>query len=103
MLQTMIKGFWIWPESPDEQDNIVHRINGSPQLATTLKLLAKSKDGLSNAEIDEITGNNSQWLTLWVLRQLLSLGLIEYKVDPFGGPAKYTLSERGKDIVKRIT
>jgi len=61
-----------------------------------LAALAKSKDGLSNAEMDDVIADNSNWMTLWVVRQLTSLGFIEFKVDFFGEPAKYKLTELGR-------
>ncbi len=65
--------------------------------------IGKSKDGLSNPELDELLNDNSNWMTLWPVRQLLSLGFIEYKVDFFGGPAKYQLSELGRNALATIT
>jgi hypothetical protein len=65
--------------------------------------IAKSKDGLSNSELDDVIGDNEQWMTLWVVKQLTSLGFIEFKVDLFGGPAKYQLTDRGRTALGVIT
>jgi hypothetical protein len=63
---------------------------------STLQGIANSVEGLSNPELDELLADNSNWMTLWSVRQLLALGFIDYKVDLFGGPAKYTATELGR-------
>jgi hypothetical protein len=65
--------------------------------------IAKSKEGLSNAELDDVTGDSSNWMTLWVIRQLTSLGFIEFRVDLFGNPAKYELTELGRNALSMMT
>jgi hypothetical protein len=64
--------------------------------------IAKSKEGLSNAELDDVIGDNSEWMTLWVIRQLTALGFIEMKVDLFGDPAIYRLTELGRKALSMI-
>ena len=60
-----------------------------------LGALSKSKEGLSNAQLDDAISDNSNWMTRWVIDQLVSLGFAEYHVDFFGGPGKYVLTELG--------
>jgi len=43
--------------------------------------------------------DDSNWVTLWSVRQLLALGFIDYKVDFFGGPAKYTATELDRNVL----
>lgn len=72
-------------------------------MAAAMTAISKSKQGLSNAELDDLIGDNSEWMTLWVIKQLTALGFIEYKVDLFGGPARYQLTELGRNVVATIT
>ena len=65
--------------------------------------LAKSKDGLSNSELDDLIAGNSNWMTLWVVRQLTALGFVNYKVDFFGEPARYQLTELGRRAFLFVT
>lgn len=78
-------------------------ISGSEHLMAALKALGKSKEGLSNSELDYLLSDNSEWMTLWVTRQLVSLGFISYKVDFFGNPARYALTDLGRDVLQRLT
>jgi hypothetical protein len=68
-----------------------------------MKAITKSKDGLSDAELDDIINDNSEWMTLWTIRQLTALGFIDYKVDFFGNPAKYTLTDLGRSVYQKIS
>jgi hypothetical protein len=68
-----------------------------------LKAIAKSKEGLSNAELDDIMNDNSNWMTLWTIRQLTALGFIDFKVDFFGNPAKYVLTDLGRGAYQKIS
>jgi hypothetical protein len=70
---------------------------------TALQGIAKSKDGMNNSEIDELLADNSIWMTIWAVRQLTALGFIEYKVDLFGGPARYVATELGKSAFSTLT
>ncbi len=99
----MDKGLWVWPSDPKGQRRILSEISGSPHLKAALQGIAKSAEGLSNPEIDELLADNSEWITLWTVRQLLALGFVEYKVDFFGGPAKYVATELGKNALAMIT
>jgi len=82
---------------------MMDRISESEHLMAALKALAKSKDGLSNSELDDVLSDNSNWMTLWVIRQLTSLGFVDYKVDFFGGPARYKLTDLGTDVSQKLT
>jgi len=68
-----------------------------------LTAIGKSREGLSNAELDDAINDSSEWTTLWVVRQLTSLGFIEFKVDYFGNPARYQLTEAGRTALSTIT
>ena len=99
----MNKGLWVWSADPKEQRRLINEIIRSGHLTAALTAVAKSKEGLSNAELDDILSDNSNWMTLWVTRQLASLGFIEYKVDFFGNPGRYSLTALGKDVLQRLT
>lgn len=99
----MKQDVWAWPSDPKEQVAVLRKLSRSEHAITALKAIAKSAQGLSNAEIDEVLGDNSHWMTIWVVRQLMSLGFIEYKVDLFGGPGRYTITETGKQALAKIT
>ncbi len=99
----MNKGLWLWPSDPKTQRRVLRKVAVSPHLVPAMTAIAKSKEGLSNSELDSILGDNSNWMTVWVVRQLTSLGFIEFKVDFFGGPAKYQLTELGKNALSMIT
>ena len=99
----MNQGLWIWPSDPKEQRHVVDKVSRSTHLMTALKAIAKSQEGLSNAELDDILSDNSNWMTLWVVRQLTSLGFIDYNVAFFGNAAKYTLTDLGKNVLQALT
>lgn len=82
---------------------MLRTISGSPHLMAALQGIAKSKEGMSNPELDELLADHSNWMTLWVARQLLALGFIEYTVDFFGGPARYTVTDLGRSALSAIT
>ena len=99
----MDKGLWIWPSDSKGQSQILGKVADSPRLMVALQAVVKSKDGLSNSELDEMTLDSSNWMTLWTVRQLTSLGFIEYKVDFFGGPAKYGATPLGRSALAMIS
>jgi hypothetical protein len=82
---------------------MLRSVSDSPHLMAALQGVVKSKEGMSNSELDELLADNSNWMTLWVVRQLLALGFIEYGVDLFGGPAKYAASDLGRNVLSAIT
>jgi len=97
------KGLWV--SAPDErtQRRITKKVSQSKHLMAALEAIMKRKEGLSNAELDDLISDNSSWMTLSVVRELLSLGLVEYQVDLFGNPGRYTLTDLGRNIMQRIT
>ncbi|HXW36729.1 MAG TPA: hypothetical protein VEJ36_02340 [Nitrososphaerales archaeon] len=99
----MNQGLWVWPEDAGSQRSMARRIMASNHLTTALNALVRAKDGLSNAEIDDALSDNSEWMTLWVTRQLVSLGFADYNPDLFGGPGKYRLTELGRNFMARVT
>ena len=99
----MPKGIWIWPSDPKAQRTALRKVAESPHLVAALAAIAKSGEGLSNAEAAEIFSDGSEWPTLWVIRQLTSLGFIEFKVDFFGNPARYQITEQGRAALSAIT
>lgn len=82
---------------------MLRRVSEAQHLVPAMAAMVKSKTGLSNSEFDDVIGDNSEWMTLWVVRQLTSLGFIEFKVDYFGGPARYLLTELGRNSLSTIT
>jgi hypothetical protein len=99
----MNQGLWVWPSDERTQRQLAKRVSESEHLMAELKAIMRSKEGLSNAELDDATSDNSNWITLWATRQLLSLGFIEYKVDFFGNPGRYTLTDLGRDVLQKLT
>ena len=97
-----MKGLWTWPSEPSEQDRILRRILGEDELSTVLLALASHPEGLSNAQLDRLLANNSQWRTLSHMRELIALRFVEYKVQFFGDAGKYQLTGLGKTIVPRL-
>jgi len=98
----MPKGLWIWPSNPRAQRTVLRRVAASPHLVAALTAIGKSKEGLSDAELDDTINDNSEWTTLWVIRQLTALGFIEFKVDFFGNPARYQLTDAGRSALATI-
>jgi hypothetical protein len=96
-------GLWIWPSDVKAQQEVLRKVAASPHLLQALTSLTNSKEGLSNSELDDLTADNSNWMTLWTVRQLTSLGFIEYRVDFFGGPARYQLTDLGRNALGMIT
>jgi hypothetical protein len=99
----MNTGLWVWPSDAKAQQDALRTVASSPRLLHAMSLLTESKEGLSNSELDDLTADNSNWVTLWTVRQLTSLGFVEYKVDFFGGPARYRLSDLGRNVLGMIT
>ena len=99
----MNKGLWVWPPDPRGQRRALSLVASSPHLMAALTALGKSKEGMSNAEINEAINDTSEWTTVWVVRQLTSLGFIEYRVDYFGNPARYQLAEQGQHALSILT
>jgi len=98
-----VKGIWSWPTEEKQQDKTIRNVAASEPLLAVLTAISKSKDGLSNAQVDTAIGDFSQWNTLWALRQLSALGFIEYKTELFGNSGKYTLTELGKTVLQKLT
>jgi hypothetical protein len=99
----MPKGVWIWPADQRGQRKVLRKVAESPHLVAALAAIAKSSEGLSNTELAEVISDGSEWTTLWPIRQLTALGFIEYKVDFFGNPARYQLTEQGRIALPMIT
>ena len=96
-----MKGAWVWPDDSKDRSRVIESIKDT-NVSAVLAALAKNDDGLSNAQIDKMLGNFSQWHTLWILEQLLSLGLIEYSVSLFGDAGKYKMTELGMTVLRQI-
>jgi len=99
----MPKGLWVWPSDPKAQRRVLRNVAASPHLMSALVAIGKSKEGVSNAELDDAINDVSEWTTLWVVRQLTALGFLEFKVDFFGNPARYLLSDAGRAALSTIT
>jgi hypothetical protein len=98
----MNAGLWVWPSDAKAQQEVLQRVAASPHFFQALTSLMKN-EGLSNSELDDAIADNSNWMTLWTMRQLTSLGFVEYHVDFFGGPARYQLTELGRSALGMIT
>ena len=99
----MNTGLWVWPPDDRGQRRTLRKVADSAHLVDAMQAVAKSKDGLSNAQVDDALSDNSHWQTRWVLEQLISLGFADYRADLFGGPGKYTLTELGVNALSAIT
>lgn len=99
----MNTGLWVWPSDAKGQRRTLRKVAQSEHLLAAMQALAKSKGGLSNARIDDALSEFSHWQTRWVVEQLISLGFVDYKVDLFGGPGDYVLTELGRDALSAIT
>ena len=99
----MPKGIWVWPSDPKGQRRVLRNVAASPHLMAAMAALAKSKEGLSNADLAEAISDTSEWTTLWVVRQLTSLGFVEFKVDFFGNPARYQMTGQGRAAFSTVT
>jgi len=99
----MTKGLWVWPSDAKAQRRVLRKFAASQHLMAALTALGKSREGMSNAELDDAINDVSEWTTLWVIRQLTSLGFIDYRVDFFGNPARYQLTESGRVALSTIT
>jgi len=97
------KGPWVMASDERTQRRITKEVSQSKRLLTALMAIMKRTEGLSNAELDDLTSDNSSWMTITVMRELLSLGLVEYRVDLFGNPGRYTLTDLGRTIIQNIT
>jgi hypothetical protein len=100
---SMEKGLWVWASGERTQRRITKKVSESKHLMAALEAIMKRKEGLSNAELDDLISDNSGWMTLSVTRKLLSLGFVEYQLDLFGNPGRYTLTDRGRDIMQKLT
>jgi len=101
-IRSMNTGLWVWPSDTKAQQEVLRRVARSPQLLRAMTFLIKNERGLSDSELDVLTASNSHWMTLWTVRQLTSLGFVEYKVDFFGGPAQYHMTELGRNALGMI-
>ena len=97
-----MKGIWAWPSEPKDQDKTLRRIMQEDELAKILFALARSPQGLSNAELDRLLSNNSQWRTLPHMKELTALGFVQYRVQFFGEPGKYEITDLGKTVISKV-
>ena len=97
-----MKGIWTWPADLKDQDKVLRKIMEEDELVTILVALTKNPEGLSNAQLDRLLANNSQWRTLSHLKELMALGFILYHVQLFGEAGKYELTDLGRNVVSRI-
>jgi DNA-binding HxlR family transcriptional regulator len=97
-----VKGPWVWSDTTQRRA-VLHAIKKS-HLDQILSALAKNQGkGLSNAELDSVLGASSQWIIHWKLTELLALGLIEYTVEPFGEPGRYTITPLGVTVLPEVS
>ena len=99
----MPKGLWVWPVDPRGQRKTLRKVSESPHLMAALAAIGKSKEGMSNAELPDALNDSSEWTTLWVVRQLMSLGFVEQRIDFFGNPGRYQLTGLGRSAFATMT
>jgi hypothetical protein len=97
-----MRGIWVWPAEPKEQNRTLQKILREDELVVILIALANNPEGLSNAQLDRLLANNSQWRTLSHTKELMALGFVDYHVQLFGDAGRYQLTELGRAIVSRI-
>jgi hypothetical protein len=97
-----MRGIWVWPAEPKEQDRTLQKILREDELVAILIALANNQEGLSNAQLDRLLANNSQWRTLSHTKELMALGFVDYHVQLFGDAGRYQLTELGRATVSRI-
>jgi len=97
-----MKGIWAWPADTKAQDNMLHEIAKEDEYLEILEALEKNPAGLSNAKLDKLLTNNSQWRTLKHMRGLVAVGFVKYDVKLFGNAGEYQITELGKAAVSRI-
>lgn len=97
-----MKGIWAWPADARAQDNLLHQIAKEDEYLEILDALGQSPNGLSNAQLDKLLANNSQWRTLNHMRGLIAVGFVKYDVKLFGNAGEYQITELGKSAVSRI-
>ena len=90
----------LWTASDIEKGRFGSRDSSEENhLLSIMRVLDDHKEGLSNAEIDALLNNSSQWVAMWYLRELLAATFIEYKPQLFGEPGKYTITESGRALL----
>lgn len=97
-----MKGIWTWPSEPGDQEKTLRKIMEEDELVAILTALTKSPDGLSNAQLDRLLSNNSQWRTLSHLKELMALEFVQYHVQFFGEAGRYELTDLGRSVISRI-
>jgi len=97
-----MNGTWIRPDDAETQEEVANRLKREGHLARILMLLEQSKAGLSNAQLDASLSNYSQWMTLWHIRELEAMGLVEYRTELFGEPGKYLVTDLGLSLLNKI-
>jgi hypothetical protein len=97
-----MRGIWVWPAETKEQDRTLQKVLREDELVAILIALANNPEGLSNAQLDRLLTNNSQWRTLLHTKELMALGFVDYRVQLFGDAGRYQLTELGRAIVSRI-
>jgi hypothetical protein len=95
-----MKGTWFLPEK--DKRRALERLETPHIMKIMTALKVKGDVGLSNAEIDSLLGTASQWLIFWDLRELTSLGIIEFHVHLFGEAGTYRLTLLGRSILDEI-
>jgi hypothetical protein len=97
-----MKGIWAWPSDTKAQDNILHQMASEDEYLEILQALEQSPTGLSNAQLDKLLANNSQWRTLKHMQGLIAVGFVRYDVKLFGNAGEYRITELGKTALARI-
>jgi len=96
-----MRGLWTARDIEDHAAG-ASRSAEEDHLIAILLILQEHKEGVSNAEIDALLNNNSQWVAMWYIRELLAAAFIEYKSQFFGEPGKYTITASGAAFLQRL-
>jgi hypothetical protein len=97
-----MKGIWAWPSDPKEQEETLRQIAQEDELVKILEALTQNPDGLSNAQLDKLLANNSQWRTSSHMKELLALGFVKYHIQFFGDAGKYEMTDLGRVMLSKM-
>ncbi|MDG6977491.1 MAG: hypothetical protein JRN58_00225 [Nitrososphaerota archaeon] len=97
-----MRGLWRWPSEQSDQERTLRQIAEEDELGTIMLALSTDSSGLSNAQIDRLLKNNSQWRTLRHMKELIALGFVNYKVQYFGEAGRYELTDLGRSALSNI-
>lgn len=93
----------LWTAKDIEARINISNLPEEGHLIRLLTTLSEHNQGLSNAELDSLLDNHSQWTMVWHLKELLATAFVEYKPNLFGEPGKYKITPSGRTFLQQIT